>query len=66
VPRTNSFYGDSYNCAQEASPTREAPARATYVNEALYRACLWSRGYRRGEYLFGSSGNRVGEFMHAG
>jgi hypothetical protein len=37
------FYRDSHECALEASPN---------VTDALYRACLIARGYRRDKYFF--------------
>ena len=43
------FYRDSHACAVEASPPRVAAAgvEKLKVNEELYKACLFARGYRR-------------------
>ncbi len=47
------FYTDSHECAVEASPRQDVPGvEHRQVDEDLYRACLFARGYRRGKYVF--------------
>jgi len=46
------FYRDSHACAQEASPSRDAPGvERLKISEDLYRGCLLDRGYWREKYF---------------
>jgi len=46
------FFKDSHECAQGASPRADSNVKEFRMNDDLYRACLFARGYHRGKYFW--------------